>query len=127
MRLAVRLQGTPGGLTLDDIQADFSVSRSTAERMRDAVGAVFGPLDLVAVDDPKRRWRLRSDVVRRFVGVSSEELAELESAEEALEHAGMRASPSQLLKLHYALQRVYGTPTLISLPEPSHEPTFQAR
>ena len=37
VRLAVRLQGTHRGLTLDDIRADFSVSRRTAERMRDAV------------------------------------------------------------------------------------------
>ena len=89
VRLAVRLQGTPGGLTLDDIGADFSVSRRTAERMPDAVGAVFGPLDLVDTDDPKRRWRLRSDVVRRLAGVSPDELTELESAAEALERAGI--------------------------------------
>ena len=89
VRLAVRLQGTPGGLTLDDIGADFSVSRRIAERMRDAVGAVFGPLDRVDTDDTKRRWRLRSDVIRRLVGVSPEELAELESAAEALGRAGI--------------------------------------
>ena len=89
VRLAVRLQGTPGGLTLDDIGADFSVSRRTAERMRDAVGAVFGHLDLVDTDDTKRRWRLRSDVVRRLAGVSPDELTELESAAEALERAGI--------------------------------------
>ena len=29
--LAVRLRGTRGGLTLDDIQAAFSISRRTAE------------------------------------------------------------------------------------------------
>ena len=80
VRLAVRLQGTPGGLTLDDIQSDFSVSRSTAERMRNAVEAVFGPLELVDSDDPKRHWRLRSDAVRRPVSISTEEFAELESA-----------------------------------------------
>ena len=89
VRLAVRLQGTPGGLTLDDIQADFSVSRSTAERMRNAVGAVFGPLDLVDTDDAKRRWRLRSDAVRRLVAIAAEELAELESAASALERVGL--------------------------------------
>ena len=31
VRLAVRLQGAAGGLTLDDIQADFSVSWSERE------------------------------------------------------------------------------------------------
>ena len=89
VRLAVRLQGTPGGLTLDDIQADFSVSRSTAERMRNAVEAAFGPLDLVDTDDAKRHWRLRSDAVRRLVAIAPEELAELESASSALERVGL--------------------------------------
>ena len=35
--LAVRLQGSRAGVTLEDIQQDLSVSRRTAERMRDAV------------------------------------------------------------------------------------------
>ena len=99
VRLAVRLQGTPGGLTLDDIEADFSVSRRTAERMRDAVGAAFGPLDRVDTDDTKRRWRLRSDVVRRLAGVSPEELAELESAAEALERTGIDERAGTLREL----------------------------
>ena len=89
VRLAVRLQGTPGGLTLDDIEAGFSVSRRTAERMRDAVAAAFGPLDLVDTDDPKRHWRLRSDAVRRLVAITPEELAELESAASALARTGL--------------------------------------
>ena len=45
VRLAIRLQGSRGGLTIANIQDEFSVSRRTAERMRDAVEAAFGPLD----------------------------------------------------------------------------------
>ena len=89
VRLAVRLQGTHGGLTLEDIEADFSVGRRTAERMRDAVSDVFGSLERVDTGDPKHHWRLRSDAVRRLVAVSPEELAELESAASALERAGL--------------------------------------
>ena len=59
--LAIRFQGSLGGLTLNDIRADFSVSRRTAERLRDAVEAVFGPLEIVDAADNKRHWRLRSD------------------------------------------------------------------
>ena len=89
VRLAVRLQAAHGGLTLEDIQADFSVSRSTAERMRDAVGDVFGGLERVDTGDAKHRWRLRSDAVRRLVAIAPEELAELESAASALQRAGL--------------------------------------
>ena len=45
LRLAIWLQGSHGGVTLADIREEFSVSRRTAERMRDAVRATFGPLD----------------------------------------------------------------------------------
>ena len=64
VRLAVQLQAAAGGLTLEDIQADFSVSRSTAERMRDAVEEVFGRLERVDAGDPLRHWRPRSHAVR---------------------------------------------------------------
>ena len=43
--LAVRLQGSRAGVTLEYIQQDLSVSRRTAERMRDAVEWAFGPLE----------------------------------------------------------------------------------
>ena len=43
MDLAIRLQGAHGGLTLDDIEDEFGISRRTAERRRDAVEAAFGP------------------------------------------------------------------------------------
>ena len=109
VRLAVRLQGTPGGLTLDDIQADFSVSRSTAERMRNAVEAAFGPLDLVNSDDPKRHWRLRSDAVRRLVAIAPEELAELESAAESLERAGVDERAGTLRDLATKLRALLRT------------------
>ena len=39
VRLAILLQGTWGGLTLRAVQDEFSVSRRTAERMRDAIRA----------------------------------------------------------------------------------------
>lgn len=66
VRLAVRLQAAHGGLTLDDIEAELSVSRCAAERLRDAVEWAFGPLEQVAEDDGKRRGRLRSDALRRL-------------------------------------------------------------
>ena len=51
--LAIRMQGLRGGLTLDDIQAEFGVSRRTAERMRDAVEGAFAPLETVECGDNK--------------------------------------------------------------------------
>ena len=99
VRLAVRLQGAAGGLSLDDIQTDFDISRSTAERMRNAVDEVFGGLERVDTGNAKHRWRLRSDAVRRLVAITPEELAELESAASALERAGLEERADTLREL----------------------------
>ena len=45
VKLAIRMQGLRGGMTLDEIEAEFGVSRRTAERMRDAVQEAFGVLE----------------------------------------------------------------------------------
>ena len=108
--LAVRLQGAHGGLTLNDIEAEFSISRRTAERRRDAVDAAFGPLELVDRDDGKRHWRLRSDALRRLVSVSAEELAELGAAATALDgRAGLGERAAMLRKLVAKLQATLRT------------------
>ena len=49
VRLAIRLQGALGGLTLDDIQDHFRVSRSSAERMRNAVDAAFASRTITVI------------------------------------------------------------------------------
>lgn len=110
VRLAVRFQGTLGGLTLGDIEADFAISRRTAERLRDAVDAVFGPLEPVDSADTKRHWRLRSDALRRLVSLSAEELAELDAA--ALERAGFDERAAALRKLDTKLRATLRADTL---------------
>ena len=89
VRLATHLQGTRGGLTMDDIVAEFRVSRRTAERMRDAVEAAFGPLQPVDTGDNRIHWRLQSTSLRGLVRITPEELAELESAASRLDQAGL--------------------------------------
>lgn len=106
--LAILLQGARLGVTLDDIRSKFSVSRRTAERMRDAAERAFGPLEQVESGDRRKRWRLGSDRLRGLVTVSADELGALSVAVSALERAGLGEQASRLeemaVKLH-ALQR----------------------
>ena len=88
VRLATRLQGTRHGMTMDDIAEEFCVSRRTAERMRDAVETVFGPLLAVDTGDKRLHWRLQSTSLRGLVQVSPEALAELETAASHLDRTG---------------------------------------
>ena len=117
VRLAVRLQAASGGLTLEDIQADFSVSRRTAERMRDAVEEVFGHLARVTTGDVKHHWRLRSDAVRRIVAITPEDLGELESAASALERAGLEERVGTIRDLTAKLQAMLRSDFLLSAKE----------
>ena len=111
LRLAIHLQGSRGGLTLADIQDEFSVSRRTAERMRDAVEAAFGPLETVDADtgDRRIRWRLQSRALPPFLRVSPEELTELETLADSLERTGLEERAGGLrdlaTKLRAALRR----------------------
>jgi hypothetical protein len=45
LRVALDMRGTAEGLSLDDIQHSYNVSRRTAERMRDAIERVFPQMD----------------------------------------------------------------------------------
>ena len=111
LRLAILLQGRRGGLTIADIQKEFFVSRRTAERMRDAVEAAFGPLETVDADtgDRRIRWRLQSRALHPLIRVSPEELAELEAAAGSLERTGLAERAGGLrdlaVKLRAALRR----------------------
>ena len=108
LRLAIHLQGSHGGLILADIQDEFSVSRRTAERMRDAVEAAFGPLDTVDADSSDRRihWRLRSRALHRFISILPKELADLEAAAGSLGRTGLAERVNALVvKLRAASHR----------------------
>lgn len=87
--LAIRLQAARGGITIDEIRRELSVSRRTAERLRDAVESAFGPLETVPGGDSKLHWRLQSDSLRRLVRIEAEEFATLATATEALEQSGL--------------------------------------
>lgn len=97
VRLATRLQGTSAGLTLAEIAEEFAVSRRTAERLRDAVEAAFGPLLTADVGDNQRHWRLHSTALRQLVRIQPEELAELESAAGRLEREDLD-EPARILR-----------------------------
>ena len=108
LRLAIRLQGSRAGLTLTDIQDEFSVSRRTAERMRDAVEAAFGPLETVDTDNGRRHiyWRLQSRALHPFISILPEELADLEAAARSLGRTGLAERVSALVvKLRAASRR----------------------
>ena len=104
VKLAIDLQAARRGLTLDDMMLKMSVSRRTAERMRNTVEWAFGPLEIVPADDNKKHWRLSSDALRRLVPVTAEELTTLATAAVALEQSGLPEHASGLREIETKLR-----------------------
>lgn len=90
LKLALKFQGTAEGLSLADIEEEFTVSRRTAERMRNAVEQVFPQLTRVDHDGREHRWRLPSNTLGRLADVSAAEIAALDAAADlARQHAAL--------------------------------------
>ena len=66
--LALDMQASRGGLSLDDIQERFGGSRRTAMRMRDAILRIFPHADEVPTDEKKKRWRIPPGTMDRLIG-----------------------------------------------------------
>ena len=90
LRLANELQGTAEGLSLRDMQEKFSVSRRTAERMRDAVCDVFPDVEEVHLGDGYKRWRIRSRRSGAMAPITVDELTTLRSAAVKLRQEGLK-------------------------------------
>ena len=77
LRVALEMRGTADGLSLDDIQRTYGVSRRTAERMRDAIERVFPQMEQANPGELPKRWRIPAGFLGSMVGFSVEELSTL--------------------------------------------------
>lgn len=92
LRIALDMQGTAEGLSLEDIQRRYSdqpLSRRTAERLRDAIERVFPQMQQANPGELPKRWRLPTGTVSGFAAVSAEELADLAAGVSLLQRENM--------------------------------------
>jgi predicted DNA-binding transcriptional regulator YafY len=100
LRLARQLAATAEGMTLDEMAVFSRVGRRTVERRRDAIEAVFGPLDRIE-DARQIRFRMNGRGLGSFaVAPTSEELAELENSVRACLAAHDASRAEILSSLH---------------------------
>ena len=90
LKLALLMQASYQGLSLNDIKEHFSVSRRTAERMRDAVVRLFPQIEEVDTGTKIKRWTLRNHSLAPIVSFLPEELAELENTKKKFEIDGLK-------------------------------------
>ena len=90
LRLAELATARYAGVSLTDIEQEFSVDRRTAQRMTKALEGMF-PNCTTQVDDERRKfWKLRADHARLMLaqGIRDSELAALELAIRRAEREG---------------------------------------
>ena len=104
--LALDMQASRGGLSLDDIQERFGGSRRTAMRMRDAILRIFPHADEVPTDEKKKRWRIPPGTMDRLIGCSADELADLETAIKVLRREHMADQANALEGLSAKIKAV---------------------
>lgn len=66
------------GVSLNDIQERYHISRRTAERMRDAVLTAFSQVDEIETGDRCKRWGFTNYSLNELVTFSNEDIALLE-------------------------------------------------
>ena len=111
IELARRMAASAEGLTLDEMAAEMAVGRRTAERLRDAVLALFPQTEEVS-DPPTKRWRIRGGLSGFEQAPTASELVELSKAAQNLRRTGEQARAAALEGLERKLKSAMRSTTL---------------
>jgi predicted DNA-binding transcriptional regulator YafY len=83
LKLAIWMQGSTTGVSLDDIQREFAIQRRTAERMLDAVKDLFDISEPCRIEEQRRYWSLPAGRLQ-LLTATADELAHLAAAASTL-------------------------------------------
>ena len=78
IELIILMQSKVAGVSLNDIQEEFNVSRRTAERMRDSVLNLLPQVGEIQTDSRVKRWGFINYSMNELVSFSKDEIATLE-------------------------------------------------
>ena len=104
IQLALDLQASRTGLSLEDIQQRYDVGRRTAMRMRDAILHIFPQTEEVATSERVKRWRMPPGRLNRLIDFSVKELADLEAAITLLKRENLPGQANSLWRLSNKLK-----------------------
>ncbi|MGH6982976.1 MAG: helix-turn-helix transcriptional regulator [Stellaceae bacterium] len=92
------MHATAEGVTLNDICSRYTVSRRTAERLRDAVDRLYS-IEYANPGEQPKRWRLRSSSVRTLANITAGDLADLDTATAVLRRENLQVQARNVEKL----------------------------
>lgn len=111
LELARRMAASAEGVTMEEIMQETGGVRRTAERVRDAVVALFPQTEEVS-DPPYKRWRIRGGLSAFEQAPTAEELVELTRAAQGLRATGEPARAEALEGLERKLKSAVRSTTL---------------
>ena len=80
--LLVLMQSRVQGVSLLEIQEQFSVSRRTAERMRDSIMLIIPQVEELPTNSREKRWGFQRGFMNEIINFTPEEIANLEKMKE---------------------------------------------
>ena len=104
--LALRMQETSEGLSLEYIQHQYNVSRRTAERMRNALMTYFPQMEEVSTGERIKRWRITQRSLNSFISFSAEELAVFKTAIDKLKQSNLKEKADTLAQVEIKLRNL---------------------
>lgn len=111
LELARRMAASAEGVSIAEIMADYDMQRRTAERLRDAVVALFPQTEEVS-EWPGKRWRIRGGLSAFEQAPTTEELVELTKAIQSLRAQGEPVRAAALEGLERKLKTAIRSTTL---------------
>ncbi|MBM4128262.1 MAG: WYL domain-containing protein, partial [Nitrospira sp.] len=103
LRLAIDMQASRVGLTLNEIEEKYGVGRRTAMRMRDAIARTF-EIQEAQYEDRLKRWRISGGAVNRLVNFTAEEIADMGAAIKVLRRENLHARAASLERVESKLR-----------------------
>lgn len=88
-----------GGVSLEEIVEEFGCVHRTAQRMTEALEAVFPQARPEAGEDRKNRWRISAKVIAPLLTPTAEELAAMTTAIKELDIAGLTTEAATVRQL----------------------------
>lgn len=79
IELILFIQSRTQGVSINDIQEKFGVSRRTAERMRDCLTEAIPQINVINIDDGRKRWGFTKSHLNELINFTPEEIANLEN------------------------------------------------
>lgn len=105
IELAILMQNSYIGLTLDDIAMEFECSRRSAERMKAVLVEKFGNKieEVSNSTDKKKRWRFKKGTMNWLINFTSTDFANLEQCKKSFKSPAKQKEMDELIEKLKAL------------------------